>query len=168
MDRVRVASQPSGLTPSTRARPSLRAVAAQRSCVGSSCFSARIACANCAASWTVSTEWHRCWRLTCFAHTFLRDALKEKRTLTGSLACVEPAPCGLAAFSWLVDLTPGESSVLKVHLTPRFAHFTSALMVGRHFLPIHLCSLPLGSNNSVILCFFFLVFNTALTSWGRI
>lgn len=77
MDLVRVASQPSGLTPSARARPSPRAADAQRSCVGSSCFSDRIACANCAASWTVSTEWHRCWRLTCFAHTFLRDALRH-------------------------------------------------------------------------------------------
>lgn len=33
MDLVRVASQPSGLTPSTRAGPSLRAVDAQRPCV---------------------------------------------------------------------------------------------------------------------------------------
>lgn len=153
MDLVRVASQPSGLTPSTRAGPSLRAVDAQRPCVARLVFrpESLVQIAPLHELWALNDidvgGWHASRTRSSGMHS-------ETQTLTGSLACVEPAPCGLAAISWLVDLTPGESSVLKMHLTPRFAPFMSALMVGRTLLPINLHSLPLGGNKSVILCFF--------------
>lgn len=77
--------------------------------------------------WTPNVGgWHASWMCSSGMHL-------ETRTLTASLACVESAPCGLAAVSWLVDLTPGATSRLGYTWPPSL--LTLCLDSGQNFSP---------------------------------
>lgn len=104
-------------------------------------FRAGIACANCTASWTVSTKLHQCWRPRCFVRMFLWDALTgTDLDRVSAMFGVCTLRTGSSQLTWWFNTCWKQQA--KVLLTPKFAHFMPALVVGRTFLPLHLCFSP--------------------------
>ncbi len=127
-------------------------------------FWAKIASANCTASWTVSTEWHPCWRLTCFVHMFLWDAVRDTdfgRVCGMCWACtLRTGGSQLTCLIWHLVATAGldtpDPQVCSLHVwrdgRQNFSPFTSVFLF-------------LLEAIKVWTCFFFLIFfHTALTS----